>query len=113
MRPEEAAAEARRRARDARARGGYADDLSQYAIEPLDTVTVEHLLEWAVIEPDVELVRSTRRRGGAITWAKQLLLHVLRQYHAQALAQQTRFNLHAAVRLAELEERLERLEERR
>jgi hypothetical protein len=37
---------------------------------------------------------------------------VLRQYHAQAHAQQTRFNLHAAVRLAELEERLERLEKR-
>jgi hypothetical protein len=73
-------------------------------------VTTEQLLEWAVIEPDVEQVRSTRRNGGAITAAKRALVHVLRQYHAQAHAQQTRFNLHAAIRIAELEERLERAE---
>ena len=110
MRPEDALEAARRAAAEARARGAYADELEGFAIAPTDRVTTERLLEWAVIEPDLDLVRSTRRRGGAITWLKRALLHVLRQYHAQAHAQQTRFNLHAAVRLAELEERLERLE---
>ena len=110
MRPEEALEAARCAAAEARDRGAYGDDLSGFSIEPTDRVSTEQLLEWAVIEPDVELVRSTRPRGGLITFAKRALLHVLRQYHAQAHAQQTRFNLHAAIRLAELEERLERLE---
>jgi hypothetical protein len=113
MRPEDAVEAARRAADEARARGAYADDLEGFAIEPTDRVSTEQLLEWALIEPDLDLVRSTRRRGGLITAVKRGVLHVLRQYHAQAHAQQTRFNLHAAVRLAELEERLERLEERR
>jgi hypothetical protein len=110
MRPEEALDAARAAAARARAAGAYGDDLDGFAIEPTDRVSTEQLLEWAVIEPDVELVRSTRPRGAPITFVKRALLHVLRQYHAQAHAQQTRFNLHAAVRLAELEERLERLE---
>ena len=110
MRPEEALEAARRAAAEARARGAYGDELEGFANAPTDRVTTEQLLDWAVIEPDVELVRSTRRRGGAITFAKRALLHVLRQYHAQAHAQQTRFNVHAAIRIAELEERLERLE---
>ena len=66
-----------------------------------------------MIEPDIDLVRSTRRWGGPITWAKRALVHVLRQYLGQIVAEQTRFNLHAAVRLAELEERIERLEKPR
>jgi len=110
MRPEEALEAARRAAASAREQGAYADELEGFAIAPTDRVSTEQLFEWAVIEPDADLVRSTRRRGGAITWAKRALLHVLRQYHAQAHAQQTRFNLHAAVRIAELEERLEQLE---
>ena len=110
MRPEDALRAAREAAAAARARGAYADELEGLEIAPTDRVSTEQLLEWAVIEPDLELVRSTRRRGGAITFAKRALLHVLRQYHAQAQRQQTRFNLHAAARLAELEERLERLE---
>jgi len=113
MRPDEALEAARRAAADARARGAYADELEGFAIEPTDRVSTEQLLEWAVIEPDVEHVRSTRRRGGLITAVKRVALRVLRQYHEQANAQQTRFNLHAAVRIAELEERLERLEKGR
>ena len=112
MRPEEALEAARRAAARARERGAYADDLSGFEIAPTDRVSTEQLLEWAVIEPDAEMVRSTRPRGAPITFAKRALLRLLRQYHAQANAQQTRFNLHAAVRLAELEERLERLESR-
>ena len=110
MRPEEALDEARRAVTAARARGAYTDDLAGFAVAPTDRVTIEQLLEWAVIEPDVEHVRSTRRWGRPITATKRALVHVLRQYLGQIVAEQTRFNLHAAVRLAELEERLERLE---
>jgi hypothetical protein len=110
VRPEDALDAARRAVADARARGHYADDLSGFTVEPTDRISTEQILEWAVIEPDVDLVRSTRRWGGPITWAKRALVHVLRQYLGQIVAQQTRFNLHAAVRLAELEERVERME---
>ena len=109
MRPEDALEAARRAAAQARERGAYADDLAGFAVEPTDRVTTEQLLEWAVVEPDLDLVRSTRRWGGPITAAKRGLVFVLRQYLGQLAAQQTRFNLHAAVRLAELEEQLDRL----
>ena len=111
MRPEDALEAARRAVAEARARGAYADDLSGFAVEPTDGASTEQLLEWAVIEPDLELVRSTRRWGGPITWFKRALVHVMRQYLGQIVAEQTRFNLHAAIRLAELEQRVERLEE--
>jgi hypothetical protein len=55
-------------------------------------------------------VRSTRRHGRPITLVKRALVHLLRQELGQAYAQQTRFNLHAALRLAELEERVRRAE---
>ena len=112
MRPEEALQAARDAAADARARGLYgdADDLLGAATEPLERVSTEQLVEWAVIEPDLGRVRSTRRTGAPITAAKRALVHVLRQYFAEAHAQQTRFNLHAVIRIAELEERLERAE---
>ena len=113
MRPEEALEAARRAAAAARERGAYADDLSHLRIEPTDRVTTEQLLEWAAIEPDLDVVRSTRRLGRPITAAKRGLVFVLRQYLEQVVAKQTRFNLHAAVRLAELEEQLERLEHER
>jgi putative AlgH/UPF0301 family transcriptional regulator len=113
VRPEDALQAARAAAAAARERGAYADDLSGFAVEPTDRVTTEQLLEWAVIEPDLDLVRSTRRWGGPITAAKRAVVHVLRQYHGQAHAQQTRFNLHAAVRIAELEEQVERLRRER
>jgi hypothetical protein len=108
--PEDALDAARRAVADARARGAYTDDLSGFAVEPADRITTEQLLEWAVIEPDLDLVRSTRRLGGPITAFKRLVVHVLRQYLTQITSQQTRFNLHAAIRLAELEEHVERLE---
>lgn len=111
MRPEDALDAARRAVADARARGAYADDLSGFEVAPTEGAGTEQLLEWAVIEPDIELVRSTRRFGGPITWAKRALVHVLRQYLGQIVAEQTRFNLHAALRLAELEDRIERLEQ--
>ena len=70
-------------------------------------------MEWAVIEPSLDDVRSTRRLGGPITWAKRQLVHLLRQYHGQILAEQTRFNMHVMVQIAELEDRLRALEDER
>ncbi len=112
MRPEEAVDAARAAAARARGRGAYADadEVVRAATEPLERISTEQLVEWAVIEPDLDRVRSTRRTGAPITAAKRALVHVLRQYFAEAHAQQTRFNLHAVIRIAELEERLERAE---
>jgi hypothetical protein len=110
VKPEEALAAARQAAAAARARGAYGDDLSGMRVEPIDRVDTEQLMEWAVIEPDLDLVRSTRRMGGPITWAKRGLVHALRQYHGQVLATQARFNVHLMVYLAELEDRIEALE---
>src|SRR3954452_23482547 len=108
--PENALAVARERAAEARARGGYADELSRFVIDPVDAVTLEHLLEWAVIEPDLSELRSTRRWGAPITFVKRLLYRALRQYHGQALAQQSRFNIQLAVYVGQLADRVERLE---
>jgi len=111
--PERALEVARERAAAARARGAYADDLGRFAIDPVDAVTLEHLLEWAVIEPDLGELRSTRRLGAPITWAKRLLYRALQQYHGQVIAQQSRFNIQLAVYVGQLADRVERLEQRR
>jgi hypothetical protein len=110
--PEQALEVARERAAAARARGGYADELARFVIDPVDAVTLEHLLEWAVIEPDLSELRSTRRLGAPITWLKRLLYRALRQYHGQVLAQQSRFNIQLAVYVGQLHDRVERLERR-
>jgi hypothetical protein len=89
-------------------RASFGDDLSGFVVEPTDKVTHEKLMEWAVIETNPALVRSTRRLGGPITWLKRSLRHLLRQELGQAYAQQSRFNLMVATRLAELEDRADR-----
>jgi hypothetical protein len=81
-------------------------------IEPTERVSIELLMEWATIEPDPDLMRSTRKLGAPITWAKRQLVHALRQYLRELQSQQTRFNLNLLIRLAELEDRVARLEER-
>ena len=101
-----ARAEAERR----RAAGGYAVDVRPGALAAGEGVTRAQLLEWALIEPDPALVRSTRRAGAPITWAKRGLVHVLRQYFTEAHAQQTRFNVHVVAALTDLEARVARLE---
>jgi hypothetical protein len=113
VKPEDAVEAARAAAAAARARGAYADDLAGFAIEPTDRVATDQLLEWAVLEPDERAMRSTRRWGAPITAAKQALLHALRQYHRELLAEQSRFNLHLVVRVAELEDRVAALEAER
>src|SRR3954468_8344724 len=110
--PEDALALARERAAAARARGAYGDDLGRFAIDPVDAVTLEHLLEWAVVEPDLSELRSTRPWGGPITRVKRLPDRLLRQYTGQALAQQTRFNIQLAVYVGQLADRVEELEKR-
>ena len=115
MKPEDALPAARAAAAAARARGPYADDLRGLTIEPTDRVSLETLMEWAVIEPDETLMRSTR--GGPVAWLvtrlKRLLLRGLQQHFNELTSQQTRFNLHLLIHVAELEDRVRRLEERR
>jgi hypothetical protein len=83
----------------------FGEDLSGFAIEPTDRITTEKLMDWAVIETDPALVRSTRPWGAPITWLKRAARHLLRQELGQAYAQQSRFNLMVVTRLVELEER--------
>jgi hypothetical protein len=111
MKPEQALEEARRRAAeyDPTARD---DGLEGLTIEPTDRVGLEQLIEWAVAEPDPDKVRSTRALGAPITALKRGLVHLTRQQTGDLLAQQARFNLHLLTRVAELEERVKRLEER-
>jgi hypothetical protein len=113
VKPEEALAAAREAAAAARARGSYGDDLAGFAIEPTDRITSEQLVEWAVIEPDTALVRSTRRAGAPVTWVKKVLMRGLQQYHNELTAQQTRFNLNLLAYVAELEDRVKALEDSR
>ena len=110
MRPQDALAAAMAEAERRRAAGGYAEPEGQVRIEPLDQGTRAQLLEWALIEPDLTKMRSTRRAGAPITWVKRLLLRGLQQYHNEVTYQQTRFNIHLLRKLLELEERVERLE---
>jgi len=87
-----------------RAKGAsFGEDLSGFTIEPTDEITIERLMEWAVIETDPDLVRSTRWWGAPITWLKRGLRHLMRQELGQAYAQQSRFNLMVVTRLQELE----------
>jgi hypothetical protein len=81
-------------------------------IAPTERVSIEQLMDWANIEPDPELMRSTRALGAPITWVKRQLVHVMRQYLRELQSQQTRFNLNVLIRLAELEDRVARLEQR-
>lgn len=80
------------------------------AIEPTERVSIEQLMEWAAIEPDPDLMVSTRRLGAPITWLKRQLVHVMRQYLRELESQQTRFNLNVLLRVAELEDRVTNLE---
>ena len=109
MRPEEALEQARRRAAQ------HSDDaeIEGLTIEPTDRVGLEQLIEWAVAEADIDKVRSTRALGAPITALKRGLVHLTRQQTGDLLAQQARFNLHLLTRVAELEERVKRLEDER
>lgn len=72
--------------------------------------SLELLSEWAVIEVDAANVYSTRRAGAPITALKRLLLRLLRQYHGELEARQTRFNIALLSQFRDLDERVARLE---
>jgi hypothetical protein len=110
--PEHALWSARAAAKAAREAGGYGDDLSGFTVTPTDKVTIDRLLEWALIEPDASRVYSTRRWGKPITLLKRGLLRILHQYHNELIAEQTRFNLQMTVYAGELTEKLSELEAR-
>jgi hypothetical protein len=110
MKPEEALAQARQRAAQQDPADGAIEGLT---IEPTDRVGLEQLIEWAVAEPDPGKVRSTRALGAPITAFKRGIVHLTRQQTGDLLAQQARFNLHLLTRVAELEERVKRLEDER
>ena len=99
MKPDEALERAQR--------ASFGEDLSGFTVEPTEEMTFDKLMEWAVIETDPDLVRSTRALGAPITWFKRLLRRMLRQELGQAYAQQSRFNLMIVARLADLESRRE------
>ena len=109
--PEDALAEARAEVERLKALGRYGEPAEGLTIEPLDQVTRAQLLEWALIEPDLTKLRSTRRLGAPITWVKRMLLRGLQQYHNEVTYQQTRFNIHVLRKVLELEDRIEKLEE--
>lgn len=101
-RPEEALAAARAEAARRRASGGYDEPAGLEEPAAPERPSLEQLREWALIEVDASLVYSTRRFGGPVTFAKRMLLRLLRQYTTELEAQQTRFNVGV---LAWLEER--------
>jgi hypothetical protein len=110
--PEEALPRAREEAAQMRAAGAYDEAEGQLDPRPADSISLAKLYEWAMIEPDLRDVRSTRRFGAPMTAFKHGLLRLLAQYHAALIAEQTRFNINLVAHLARLEGRIEALEER-
>jgi hypothetical protein len=109
LRPEDAIAHARAEAERKRAAGGYREDSAVVGdLEDAITgpVSPKQLREWALIDVDTSLLRSTRRAGAPVTFLKRMLLRSLRQYTNELEAQQTRFNVGVLARLEELEARI-------
>jgi hypothetical protein len=108
--PERALERARAAAASMRAEGAYPDEQSAAQRRPPATITSDRLLEWALIEPDLRDVRSTRRLGAPVTALKRGLLRLLGQYHAELIAEQTRVNVSLVLYVRELEARVAELE---
>ena len=66
---------------------------------------------WAIIQPEVIEVGSTRRFGSGITRLKRGLIRLLSQYLNQLAAQESRFNADVAAHVISLEERVRKLED--
>ena len=104
--------EALRRARDTAVQAGMAPPPGEEAAALERAIAPgppsnEVLQEWAILGVDPDLIRSTRRMGGALTSVKRGLLRFLRQYTHELESQQTRFNLAVVARLREMEAQLE------
>jgi hypothetical protein len=106
-RPEDAVQRAREALASMRADGAYGQSGTS---RPEPELTGRRRMEWALIEPDEEVVVSHRRHGGAITALKRGLLRLLAQYHAELIARQTRFNVQLLLEVERLEERVATLE---
>jgi hypothetical protein len=109
--PEDALPRARAAAAAMRAEGAYGAESGDRTTGPEPT-TLENLFEWAMIDPDLREVRSTRRLGAPVTLLKLGLVRLLNQYHAELISQQTRFNVHVLGHVRRLETRIEELERR-
>ena len=110
--PEQALATARESAAAMRAGGAYAE-AKPIRLGPSATADPElKLYQWALIEPDLSEVRSTRRFGAPITALKRLLMRLLIQYHMQLTGHQSRFNVAMVGYVRRLEQRIEELEAR-
>ena len=107
--PEEALEQARAALASMRAAGAYGEEQS-VELEPGEPITSGKLFEWALIEPDLRNVRSTRRLGAPITALKRGLLQLLAQYHAELIAEQARFNVNLVLHVRRLEDRIAELE---
>jgi len=110
-RPEDAPEKARRAASEARARGAYAEPVSETAERLEEELGAERpsddlMREWAAIRVDPDLIYSTRRFGAPMTLLKRGLLRLLRQYTNELESQQSRFNFVVLGRLRELEDRV-------
>jgi hypothetical protein len=108
--PEEALAEARRRAQAARDAGEYADADRLPVLGRPEPTDLARLHEWALIEIDPEQVRSIRRLGKPITALKRLLGRLLVQHHNELSGQQSRFNLELLGYIIRLERRVAELQ---
>jgi hypothetical protein len=107
--PEEALAAARQAASTQNKKYNISPEPPWASGDP--AASARRLAEWAIIEPDENQVRSTRRNGRPITAVKLLLVRLLRQYIGQTAAQQSRFNAQVAAHVVRLEERVAELEE--
>ena len=106
MRPEDAIAHARRLAGEHAATTIPPGGLE---VERSDQPSDDQLVQWAVIEPDLDEVRSTRPGpvGKAVTALKQGQLRLLGQYHAQVQSVQNRLNVHLSLRSTLMREELQ------
>jgi hypothetical protein len=111
-RPEQAVERARAAAAQLRAQGAYTEqEAHAFEPEPGEALTTGKLFEWALIDPDLRNVRSTRRAGAPITALKRGVLRLLNQYHAELIAEQSRFNVNLVVYVRRLEDRIAALQE--
>ncbi len=108
--PEEAIEQARERAARRRGEANTPWPAALDASITPERPSLELLSEWSVIEVDYSNVYSTRRAGAPITALKRLLLRLLRQYHGELEARQTRFNIALLSQFRDLDERVSRLE---
>jgi hypothetical protein len=110
--PEDALDRARAAAAEMRAAGAYSEARATRPGPPPPEAAELKLYQWALIDPDVRQVRSTRRFGAPLTALKRLLLRLLVQYHLQLISEQTRFNVMLLGYVRRLESRIEELEAR-